>query len=118
LILATASLSIFCWRRHWVSGLCLVCAAPLAIIFGVFPNPVDSPVGWAANVLKAAYYNHNLQQTYATLGKAASNCHLDRPISMDLGALRLDCFTTHLERLGYRPISAAKLGATGLVQPS
>jgi hypothetical protein len=44
LILAIAAL-FFYWRRHWLSGLSLVCAAPLVIVVGVFPNPVNSPVG-------------------------------------------------------------------------
>ncbi len=65
LILAIAALSFFYWRRHWLSGLSLACAAPLAFAFGIFPNPVNSPVGWTANVLKAIYYHRDLQQSYA-----------------------------------------------------
>jgi hypothetical protein len=65
LVLAIAALSFFYWRRHWLSGLSLACAAPLAFAFGIFPNPVNSPVGWAANVLKVIYYHRDLQQSYA-----------------------------------------------------
>jgi hypothetical protein len=54
LILAIAALSFLYWRRHWLSGSSLVCAAPLVIVAGFFPNPVNSTVGWAANVLKVA----------------------------------------------------------------
>ena len=65
LILAIAALSLLYWRRHRLSGLSLACAAPLAFAFGIFPNPVNSPVGWTANVLKVVYYHHDLQQSYA-----------------------------------------------------
>jgi hypothetical protein len=64
-ILSIAALSVLYWRHHWLSGLSLVCAVPLALAFGIFPNPVNSPVGWAANVLKVIYYHHDLQQSYA-----------------------------------------------------
>jgi hypothetical protein len=65
LILTIAAFAIFYWRRDWLSGLSLVCAAPLVFAVGVFPNPVNSPVGWAANVLKVVYYHNDLQQSYA-----------------------------------------------------
>jgi len=44
LILAIAALSFFYWRRHWISGLSLICAAPLALAVGIYPNPVNSPI--------------------------------------------------------------------------
>jgi hypothetical protein len=45
LILAIAALAFSYWRRHWLSGLSLVCAAPLVFTVGMLPNPVNSPVG-------------------------------------------------------------------------
>jgi hypothetical protein len=60
LILAIAALSFFYWRRHWLSGFSLICAVPLLIAFGIFPNPINSPVGWAANVLKVIYYHDTI----------------------------------------------------------
>jgi hypothetical protein len=116
LILAIAALSFFYWRRHWLSGLSLACAAPLAFAFGIFPNPVNSPVGWTANVLKVIYYHRDLQQSYAEAKN--SRRHSGRPILTDLGASHPDSSTTLLAKLPYRPISAVKPGPMGRVQPS
>jgi hypothetical protein len=68
LILAIAALSFSYWRRHWLCGLSLACAAPLAFAFGIFTNPVNSPEGGMANVLKVIYYRHDLWDAHGEDG--------------------------------------------------
>jgi hypothetical protein len=87
LILVIVALSFFYWRRHWLSGLSLVCAAPLAFAVGIFPNPVNSPVGWAANVLKVVYYHHDLQQSYAEAKSSGQNSPLGQADIDGFGSL-------------------------------
>jgi hypothetical protein len=69
-ILAIAAVSFFYWRRHWLSGFSLICAVPLVFAFGFFPHPINSPVGWAANVLKVIYYHTDLQRSYVEAKKS------------------------------------------------
>jgi hypothetical protein len=95
LILGIAALSFFYWRRHWLSGLSLVCAAPLVIVVGFFPNPVDSPVGWAANVLRVVYYRHELQQTYVEAKNSGQ--------TLPLGQADIDGFGSLTSGLVYDP---------------
>jgi hypothetical protein len=95
LILAIAALSFLYWRRHWLSGLSLVCAAPLGFAVGIFPNPVNSPVGWTANVLKVIYYHHDLQQSYSE----AKN----RGQTSPLGQADIDGFGSLASGLVYDP---------------
>lgn len=95
LLLAITALSFFYWRRHWLSGLSLVCAVPLVFAIGIFPNPVNSPVGWAANVLKVVYYRHELQQSYA---EAKSSGQRSR-----LGQADIDGFGSLTSGLVYDP---------------
>jgi hypothetical protein len=95
LIVAIAALSFLYWRRHWLSGLSLVCAAPLAFAIGIFPNPVNSPVGWAANVLKVIYYHHDLQQSYAEAKR--------RGQTLPLGQADIDGFGSLTSGLVYDP---------------
>jgi hypothetical protein len=61
---AIAVLSCLYWRRSWLSGVSVLGAAPLVIVLNIFPHPVNSPVGWAANVVKVLYYHHALQRSY------------------------------------------------------
>jgi hypothetical protein len=86
-ILAIAALSFFYWRRHWLSGLSLICAAPLALAVGIFPNPVNSPVGWAANVLKVIYYHNDLQHSYVEAKKSGQASPVGQVYTDGLGSL-------------------------------
>ena len=103
LILAIAGLSFIYWRRHWLSGLSLVCAAPLALAIGIFPNPVNSPVGWAANVLKVIYYHNDLQHSYLE----AKNSGQASPV----GQVYTDGFGSLTSGLAYDPSSEIALPA-------
>ena len=95
LTLAIAALSFLYWRRHWLSGLSVVCAAPLVIVVGFIPNPPNSPVGWAANVLKVIYYNRDLHETYANAKKSGQ--------SLPLGQADIDGFGSLASGLIYDP---------------
>jgi hypothetical protein len=94
-ILAIAAVSFFYWRRHWLSGFSLICAAPLVFAFGSFPHPVDSPVGWAANVLKVVYYKQDLQITYAEAKSSGQ--------TLPLGQADIDGFGSLASGLVYDP---------------
>ena len=94
-IIAILTLSLLYWRRHWLSGLSLICAAPLAFAVGIFPHPVTSPVGWAANVLKVIYYHHDLQQSYAEAKR--------RGQILPLGQADIDGFGSLTSGLVYDP---------------
>lgn len=65
LIFVVAAAVVFYWRRRRVSGLSLICAVPIALSLGILPNPVNSPVGWAANVVRVIYYNDDFKRSYA-----------------------------------------------------
>ena len=106
MILAIAAVSYFYWRRHWLSGFAAICAAPLVFVLGIFPHPVNSPVGWAANVLKVIYYHNDLQRSYLEAKKSGQTS----PVGQ--------VYTTHQVKLRYRPISVVKPGPMGRVQPS
>ena len=67
---AIAVLSFWYWRRNWLSGVSILCAAPLVFALNMFPHPVTSPVGWAANVVKILYYHHELQRSYMEARKS------------------------------------------------
>jgi hypothetical protein len=95
LILAIAALSFLYWRRHRLSGLSLVCAAPLVFAVGIFPNPVNSPVGWTANVLKVVYYHHDLQQSYSEAKNSGE--------ALPLGQADIDGFGSLAAGLVYDP---------------
>ena len=86
-ILAIAAVSFLYWRRHWLSGLSLSCAAPLVFAFGIFPHPVDSPVGWAANVLKVIYYHNDLQRSYMEAKKSGQTSPVGQVYTDGLGSL-------------------------------
>jgi hypothetical protein len=60
-----AVLSFYYWRRNWLSGVSILCAAALVFALNVYPQPVTSPVGWAANGVKVLYYYRDLQHSYA-----------------------------------------------------
>lgn len=104
LILAIAALSFIYWRRHWLSGLSLICAAPLALAIGIFPNPVNSPVGWAANVLKVIYYHNDLQHSYVEAKKSGQASPVGLVYTDGLGSLT--------SGLAYDPSSEIALPAT------
>jgi hypothetical protein len=98
LILAIAALSASYWRRHWLSGFSLlVCAAPLALTFGIFPHPVNSPVGWAANALKVIYYHDDLQHSYWEAKKSGQ--------TSPVGQVYTDGFGSLTSGLAYDPSS-------------
>jgi hypothetical protein len=95
LILAIASLSFFYWRRHWLSGLSLLCAVPLVCALGIFPHPVNSPVGWAANGLRVIYYHKDLQHSYVEAKKSGE--------AMPVGVVYTDGFGSLTSGLAYDP---------------
>lgn len=86
-ILAIAAVSFFYWRRHWLSGLSLICAVPLVFCFWSFPHPVNSPVGWAANVLKVIYYHNDLQRSYVEAKKSGQTLPVGQVYTDGLGSL-------------------------------
>jgi hypothetical protein len=86
-ILAIAVVSFFYWRRHWLSGFSLICAAPLVIALGIFPHPVNSPVGWAANVLKVIYYHDDLQRSYLEAKKSGQTSAVGQVYTDGFGSL-------------------------------
>lgn len=103
LILSIAALSLVYWRRHWLSGLSLICAAPLVFAFGTFPHPVNSPVGWAANVFKVIYYHNALQRSYVDAKK--------RGQASPLGQVYTDGFGSLTSGLAYDPSNEIALPA-------
>lgn len=113
LILAFAALSFLYWRRHWLSGLSVVCAAPLVIVVGVFPNSVNSPVGWAANVLKVVYYNHDLQRTYAEARQSGQNLPLGQADIDGFGSLASGLVYDPSGEIGLPPDQRSKAWADG-----
>ena len=102
-ILAIAAVSFFYWRRHWLSGFSLICAVPLVFVFGSFPHPVDSPVGWAANVLKVIYYHNDLQRSYLEAKKSGQ--------TSPVGQVYTDGFGSLTSGLAYDPSSEIALPA-------
>jgi hypothetical protein len=86
-ILAIGVASIFYWRRHWFSGVSFLCAAPLVIALEIFPQPVNSPVGWAANVVKIIYYHEELQRSYLEAQKSGQTTPVGQVYTDGFGSL-------------------------------
>jgi hypothetical protein len=95
LILAIAALSCFYGRRHWLSGLSILCTVPLVFAVGFFPHPVTSPVGWAANVVRVVYYHDDLQHLYAEARKSGQ--------ALPVGVVYTDGFGSLTSGLAYDP---------------
>jgi hypothetical protein len=83
------------WRRHWISGLCVLCAPIFVFMLGAFPNPVASPTGWAANIARVCYFRSELERSYVD----AKN----RGESVPVGQLYLDGFGSLTSGLAYDP---------------
>jgi len=88
-ILAIVIASFIYWRRHRLSGLSLPCAAPLVFACGIFPKPIYSPVGWAANVVKVIYYHNDLQRSYVEAKKSGQSSPVGQIYTDGLGSVAL-----------------------------
>ncbi len=102
--LAIVALTFFHWRRHWLSGFSLICAVLLVFAFGTFPNPVSSPVGWTANVLKVIYYHDALQRSYLEAKKSGQ--------TSPVGQVYTDGFGSLTSGLAYDPSNQIALPAS------
>jgi hypothetical protein len=71
--------------------------------FGSIPHPVDSPVGWAANVLKVIYYHNDLQRSYVEAKKSGQ--------TSPVGQVYTDGFGSLTSGLAYDPSSEIALPA-------
>ena len=87
--------TIWQWRRHWISGVSMLCAPLVVAILGAFPHPISSPIGWAANVARAFYYRDELKGSYFDAR------HLGE--SMPVGQLFIDGFGSLTSGLAYDP---------------
>ena len=103
LLLAIGALSVFYWRRDWLSGFSLVCTVPLVLALGIFPQPVNSPVGWAANVLKVIYYHNDLQHSYVEAKRSGQ--------TLPVGQVYTDGFGSLTSGLAYDPSGEIALPA-------
>jgi hypothetical protein len=88
-ILGIVIASLIYWRRHWLSGLSLLCTAPLVLVCGVFPKPIYSPVGWAANALKVIYYHDDLQRAYQAARMRGQTPPVGQILTDGLGSVAL-----------------------------
>jgi hypothetical protein len=93
--LAFLGVTIWQWRRNWISGVSMLCAPLLVTILGAFPQPVSSPIGWAANVARVFYYRNELQKSYLD-----ARGHGE---SIPVGQLYLDGFGSLTSGLAYDP---------------
>jgi len=100
---AVAVLSFWYWRRNWLSGVSILCAAPLVFALNMFPHPVTSPVGWAANVVKVLYYHRDLQHSYADAKS--------RGQTLPVGQVYTDGFGSLTAGLAYDPSGEIALPA-------
>jgi len=64
-----------------------VCTVPLVLALGIFPQPVNSPVGWAANVLKVIYYHNDLQHSYVEAKRSGQTLPVSQVYTDGFGSL-------------------------------
>jgi hypothetical protein len=83
------------WRSHWARGLAVLCTPLLVLMLGVVPKPITSPVGWAANVARVAYFRAELQRSYLD--------QKTRGESLPVGQLAIDGFGNLTSGLAYDP---------------
>lgn len=86
-MMAIAVVSIVYWRRHWLSGASILCAAPLVFALNIYPQPVTSPVGWAANGVKVLYYYRDLQRSYGEAQKSGQTTPVGQVYTDGFGSL-------------------------------
>ena len=102
-IIALGVVSIFYWRHHWLSGVSMLCAAPLVFALNMYPQPVTSPVGWSANGMKVLYYYRDLQRSYVDAQQSGQ--------SSPLGQVYTDGFGSLTAGLAYDPSGEVGLPA-------